>query len=175
MELMSTAQLLGNIGEFIGAILVVASLIYLAAQVRQNATLIGLNSYQIVIERYAGQIATVLQDPQKLAIFRAGLNSFDSLGRDEQAQFHSLLVTTISGYRHTLKLAQMGVVSEDDIAEQKRDIARIFKCRGVAEWRQSLALEAGTLADIDALLDTLRGDAEAVPLNEGLRFLTLPG
>jgi len=174
MELMPTVQLLGNLGEFIGAILVVATLIYLAAQVRQNATLIGLNSYQIVIERYAGQIAAVLQDPDKLAVFREGLNSFDALARDDQAQFHSLLVTMISGYRHTQKLVEMGVVSEGDIAEQKRDMARIFKCRGVTEWRKSLNLEPDVLAGIDALMDDVRGDADAVPLNEGLRFLESP-
>ena len=36
MTLMETAQLLGNFGEFFGAIAVVATLIYLAIQVRQS-------------------------------------------------------------------------------------------------------------------------------------------
>ncbi len=36
MNLMDTAQLLGNFGEFFGAIAVVATLIYLATQIRQN-------------------------------------------------------------------------------------------------------------------------------------------
>ena len=36
MDLMDTAQLLGNIGEFVGAIAVVATLFYLAIQVRQS-------------------------------------------------------------------------------------------------------------------------------------------
>ena len=36
MDLMSTAQLLGNFGEFFGAIAVVVTLIYLAGQLRQN-------------------------------------------------------------------------------------------------------------------------------------------
>lgn len=36
MDLMSTAQLLGNFGEFFGAIAVVATLGYLAIQIRQN-------------------------------------------------------------------------------------------------------------------------------------------
>ncbi len=37
MSLMDGAQLLGNLGEFIGAIVIVATLIYLAMQVRQNS------------------------------------------------------------------------------------------------------------------------------------------
>ena len=36
MEIQATAQLLGNIGEFVGAIAVVATLIYLALQTRLN-------------------------------------------------------------------------------------------------------------------------------------------
>ncbi len=36
MTLMETAQLLGNFGEFFGAVAVVATLAYLAVQIRQN-------------------------------------------------------------------------------------------------------------------------------------------
>ena len=36
MDLMDTAQLLGNFGEFVAAIGVVATLAYLAVQIRQN-------------------------------------------------------------------------------------------------------------------------------------------
>lgn len=36
MDLMSTAQLLGNLGEFGGAIAVVITLVYLAVQVRHS-------------------------------------------------------------------------------------------------------------------------------------------
>ena len=36
MDLLSTAQLLGNFGEFVGAIAVVVTLFYLAAQVKQS-------------------------------------------------------------------------------------------------------------------------------------------
>ncbi len=36
MTMMETAQLLGNFGEFVGAIAVVATLMYLAFQIRQS-------------------------------------------------------------------------------------------------------------------------------------------
>ncbi len=36
MDLMSIAQLLGNFGEFVGAIAVVVTLVYLAVQVKQS-------------------------------------------------------------------------------------------------------------------------------------------
>lgn len=44
MDLMATAQLLGNFGEFFGAIAVVATLIYLAAQVKQAKHMAALSA-----------------------------------------------------------------------------------------------------------------------------------
>ena len=44
MDLISTAELLGNFGEFIGAIAVVVSLIYLALQLRLNTKALKANA-----------------------------------------------------------------------------------------------------------------------------------
>ena len=50
MDLMSTAQLLGNFGEFFGAIAVVATLMYLTVQVRQNTTMLRSQARRQVLE-----------------------------------------------------------------------------------------------------------------------------
>ena len=39
-------EALGNIGEFVGALAVVISLLYLAAQMRQNSPLVRASTYQ---------------------------------------------------------------------------------------------------------------------------------
>ena len=44
MTLSETAQLLGNFGEFFGAVIVVATLIYLARQVRDTSEFIRENT-----------------------------------------------------------------------------------------------------------------------------------
>lgn len=50
MDLMSTAQVLGNFGEFVGAIAVVVTLIYLVFQIRQNTQSIQSQSRYYVLE-----------------------------------------------------------------------------------------------------------------------------
>ena len=50
MDLMNTAQLLGNFGEFVGAIAVVATLLYLAIQIRHNTRATEAGTMQSVIE-----------------------------------------------------------------------------------------------------------------------------
>ena len=46
MDLMSTAQLLGNFGEFFGAIAVFVTLAYLTIQVRQKSSNMDANALQ---------------------------------------------------------------------------------------------------------------------------------
>jgi hypothetical protein len=46
MDIQATAQLLGNVGEFFGAIAVVATLAYLAVQIRQNTNALRSASYE---------------------------------------------------------------------------------------------------------------------------------
>ena len=171
MNLMDTAQLLGNFGEFVGAFAVVATLIYLAVQIRQNSTQIRLNSVQTATERYAGLITTVLQDPVKFEMFRDGLNSYSALKPEQQAQFHSHLVNVATAYNNSLELLQAGVISEETLMAQKRDVARILKCPGALEWRESIVFESDMQAQMDAVLDDIIADSEAIPLNQLIPFL----
>ena len=46
MTLMETSQLLGNMGEFVGAIAVVATLLYLAIQLRNSTIQARASAYQ---------------------------------------------------------------------------------------------------------------------------------
>ena len=69
---------LGNIGEFVAAVAVVASLIYLAAQIRQNTQSVRASTYQSMVQgqrlqplivehrEIAELIAQAIEDPSRL-------------------------------------------------------------------------------------------------------------
>ena len=61
MELMSTAQLLGNFGEFFGAIAVVVTLGYLAAQIRQNTRSMDANRKAVVAQSARSDLSQLRQ------------------------------------------------------------------------------------------------------------------
>jgi hypothetical protein len=61
MTLMDTAQLLGNFGEFFGAIAVVITLLYLAAQVRQSKDATEANTKSTELQSYQAWQAANLQ------------------------------------------------------------------------------------------------------------------
>ena len=72
MTLMETAQVLGNFGEFVGAIAVVATLLYLAVQVRHSKEALDANtrtakaslSYQAAKNRAEFMNGRLLENPE---------------------------------------------------------------------------------------------------------------
>ena len=54
--MLETFQILGNLGEIIGAIGVVASLIYLAIQIRQNTARLEQSSEQLTMSAFESNL-----------------------------------------------------------------------------------------------------------------------
>ena len=61
MTIMEIAQLLGNLGEFFGAIAVVATLGYLAVQIRQNTRSMDENRRLAIAQGYETRSTIVAQ------------------------------------------------------------------------------------------------------------------
>jgi len=92
MDFMSTAQLLGNLGEFVGAIAVVVTLVYLAFQIRQNTTAMKSSTWQAIqnAEHTFDQSLATNKDAAEIWVRGAldGLDSFD----DPAERFQCLLI-----------------------------------------------------------------------------------
>ena len=61
MDLMSTSQLLGNFGEFLGAIAVVVTLIYLSVQLRHSSRVIEMNTEVIRADAWSNTFQMELE------------------------------------------------------------------------------------------------------------------
>ena len=89
-------QDLGNIGEFIGAIGVVASLIYLALQIRQNTKAVRRTAHISAVDAFNHFNSLVAQDPELARIFRTGLLDTGKLNEDERVRFERLMSIVIT-------------------------------------------------------------------------------
>ena len=63
MSFVEIAQLLGGLGEFIGAIVIVITLIYLALQVRQNTNALHAQSRQTVLSSAQTGLFAMMDNP----------------------------------------------------------------------------------------------------------------
>lgn len=80
-------QSLANLGEIIGAVAVVVSLIYLAVQVRQNTLAQRTDNFSRALDRLAAMQAAMSQDSEASVIFSKGVADPSRLTPQERMQF----------------------------------------------------------------------------------------
>lgn len=84
---MTNLDSLANLGEIIGALAVVVSLIYLAVQVRQNTRAQQTENFSRALDRVAAMQAALSQDPETSVVFSKGVSDPSTLTPKERMQF----------------------------------------------------------------------------------------
>ena len=115
MDLMSTAQLLGNFGEFVGAAAVVITLIYLTLQLRQNTNAIKSSSWQAIQDSEQRFDELLTRDPKLAEVWlrgnERGLDSFDDA--TERFLFHLIGKQMIDLFQTHHYQYQSGLVEDE--------------------------------------------------------------
>jgi len=82
-----TIQELGSIGEFVGAIATVVTLVYLAIQIRSNTSAVRATSAQSVHEAFATWYGMLASDPKLAQLVTEGLRDYSSLTEIDRGRF----------------------------------------------------------------------------------------
>ncbi len=132
---------LGNIGEFVGAIGVVATLIYLALQIRQNSRQISQNTNSVLgtVELEHTRLAsdwlvTVAQSPELGRIWRLGLSEPTKLTEDEEIQFAMLMGSAFYRIEGDFRQYERGLLSKDSWEPMEEVISRYMRSPAVLAW-----------------------------------------
>ncbi|MCH7600444.1 MAG: hypothetical protein IH973_11865 [Myxococcales bacterium] len=91
-----TLEDLGNIGESVGAIGVIVSLVYLATQIRQNTKAVRSNTSQAITDSRVEFLSSISDNPEVARMFFSGLSDLDSLGPDERSRFAIMMARFIA-------------------------------------------------------------------------------
>ena len=94
MDLMSTTQLLGSLGEFIGSIAVLVTLIYLAAQIRQNTATMKNQAEQESSKWWYDLNREMTYAPEILEIFQQGLKDIEQMSDADRRRFVWFVAST---------------------------------------------------------------------------------
>ena len=84
-------EAISSIGDIIGAIGVVISLIYLAMQIRQNTKAMKAQSAREAVAAMRDFNKSMVEDPEIARIFRVGAESINSLNEEERGRFGHIL------------------------------------------------------------------------------------
>jgi hypothetical protein len=127
---METAQLLGNFGEFAGALAVVGTLVYLAVQVRQSKEALNANTRSLDEDRKMTQADTLRQltkswdeilrratgSREVASILMRGNRNLSDLDEVEQVIYSSLLTPFFNHHLASLQLVD-GQFLDDEVTE----------------------------------------------------------
>ena len=163
-----TLQDLGNIGEFVGAIGVVASLVYLALQIRQNTEHLSQNtrsvraaSFHATSSLLAQFFSTVNGDPELSRIFRLGLEDPDSLDPDARERFKTTLAQMFSYFQDVFHQHKEGLLEAELWESRHANIVMYLGEPGVRKfWQQRRRMFTKSFrALVDAELATVASGA----------------
>ena len=82
-----TLQDIGNIGEFVAAVATLATLIYLAVQIRQNTDSVKAAAAQSVLEAPNQALQSAASSQQQARVVVLGQTDYEKLSDDERMQF----------------------------------------------------------------------------------------
>ena len=136
-----TLQDLGNLGEFIGAVAVVVSLVYVAYQLRQNTIQMAEHSRSL---RLAANDATadqfsrfrdpLIRDPQIASLWLRGREDFSALSPEEQVQAGAMFLELYFAHQSVFIRAQEGALERNIWERQARVVSSELRSPGVQTW-----------------------------------------
>ena len=131
MDHQAIAQLLGNYGEFVGAIAVVATLLYLTKQVKQSNTA----AETAAIQAFFDSTESITQGLRsKGDLIRRGIADWQTLSNDEQGDFNSLLLDWVSKIHMGYRLLERRVLDDQTYNSWESSVVSILRTSGGTEW-----------------------------------------
>ena len=120
---------IGALAELAGALGVIASLVYLAIQIRQNTRSARETAWHSGLRELQQFRSLIAQDPEVARIYREGLRDLKSLSDDDRWRFGALMQSIFSVFETAFRTRREGFFEH-----QLDDIAWTASRPGAREW-----------------------------------------
>ena len=128
---------LGNIGEFIGGLAVIVSLLYLAIQIRQNTKTIRASNYESVLNGLREFHALIAQDGELADIFMRGSADLASLKPQERVRFNMVQYNVFTNFSVAIHLHEQGMIESRLLRVFEDGLISMLDQPGVLAWWMS--------------------------------------
>ena len=129
-----TIQEMGALGEMIGGIAVVISLIYVGLQIRQNSNSVRAAS-QIALRQLGTEITSQIAAPDMARIYVQGLKDMSPLPAEDRVRFHSLMLSLFGVYEAYYFQVYFGIIPQE-LQPTRNHAMALFHLQkpGVRQW-----------------------------------------
>ena len=107
-----TIQEMGAVGEMIGGIAVIFTLIYLALQIRQANSIAGWQAHRAAVSSNLEVMSTIITDEDTARIYREGLLSLESLTPTDKIRLNQILIELVLNFKDTLDAYDRGLFDQ---------------------------------------------------------------
>ena len=133
MSTLEFSQLLGNYGEFVGAIAIVITLVYLALQLRQNTASVRSSAYQTWVEVATAELSAG-QNVSMSPVIATGLGSPASLTHETWMMFGSYCHQFVLRGESTYYLRKQKIIAVSICEKEFDRTAAFLACAGPTQW-----------------------------------------
>ena len=165
-----TIQDYGSIGELVAAIATIATLFYLAMQIRHGTEATRAASQQALLDTFSEAGWELARNLELARIVGAGLVSFESLDDREKTAFSLILFRYVSNVEKGLRLRASGLIDQDTLDGVAGNLVAVMKAPGGAQWWKICAPFASPIV-IEYVDQRLSDPQDAsIPWDEQLPF-----
>jgi hypothetical protein len=134
-------EAIGAIGEVIGAVAVVVTLVYLAAQIRHNTMSNRNAALQTISAQNADWLSLITQDDDVARIFRAGQKDLGSITGNDLVRYGMLMTQfcRVFGAQHHQHINR--ALPDDIWQSSERSIQFTLQRRGARNWWSSFGYQ----------------------------------
>ncbi|MGR8949758.1 MAG: hypothetical protein ACU84Q_17080 [Gammaproteobacteria bacterium] len=129
-------EALGNIGDFIGGIAVVITLIYLARQIRHNSNTVEAATVQAASQAFAEMLDTFVKDPELMNLYLSGCKNFDELSAEERLRYSGIMGMLLHRFEGFVSLQDRGLLPPDSWDGAVNRLKGAFALPGTLSWWQ---------------------------------------
>ena len=108
-----TMQDWGAVAEVVGAIGVIVTLVYLAAQIRQNTRQMRSEGHQAIADAYSVTLGQLLADGSLFRTIVRGCQDWGSITAFQQSQCHIFFHQHLMHFRTAFQLHDKGAIDDD--------------------------------------------------------------
>ena len=157
-------QYLANLGEVVGAIVVILSLIYLAIQVRQNTQAQRTENYSRALDRLAAMQSMLSQDGETSHIFSKAVLDTSKLTSQERVRFTWSMYEAFGAFEFMFHASRTNAIPKEVWTRWSSGVAWWLSFPGVQTWWQvrPVAFTESFTAFVESLLKDNPTDLESV-------------
>ncbi len=144
----------GSLSELIRSVAVIATLIYVGLQIRENSSWIKQQALDSVVDRFTTWGARLRDNPEVLDLYLRGAQEFASFDRADRHRFHLTKLEIVAAIETVLEHSKSDMIKVEADNAAHRRLAQELAGPGTRVWWEEMG-RASFSDDLGALIDQL--------------------